>query len=298
MSTLPKSWRKIARGLAPALVIALWGSATVLSALSLREIGPMAVSFWRWAWALPLLWGVVLFSGEGRDVWPTIRLYPLQLLSVGLSGVTALYAFQNLALQHTSAFNVSLFIELTPVFIALLGMAVLKEYPALRMWLGIGLGFAGAALLTLGATSVAEAPGNAHTALGDVLALGAAVAGAVYTVYGKVMTRRISPALMLTLGATAGLLMLLPLAWQEDAFWPKSGWVWAYLIILGLGAGAFGNLWWFHELTHRPAAQLSAILFVTALVAAGLAVLILGDPLTPWLLAGGALVIIGARLVK
>ena len=33
-------------------------------------------------------------------------------------------------------------------------------------------------------------------------------------------------------------------------------------------------------------------------IVVGLAVLLLGDPLTPWLIAGGALVIIGARLVK
>ena len=293
------SWRVWLGKLTPVIVILLWGSATVLSALSLREIGPMTVSFWRWAWALPLLWGVLLASGERNAIWPTIRRYPLELLAVGLTGVTALYAFQNLALERTSAFNVSLLIELTPIFIALLGMVMLKEYPTLRVWLGIGLGFVGAILLAMSAApAAAEAPGQAHSILGDILALGAAVTGAVYTVYGKGLLKRMSPLMMLTLGATAGVLMLLPLAWREGAFWPTSGAVWAYLIVLGLGAGAFGNLWWFQELEHRPAAQLSVILFVTALVAAALAVLLLGDPLTPWLIAGGALVIVGARLVK
>jgi len=293
------SWRNWLGKLTPLAVILLWGSATVLSALSLREIGPMAVSFWRWAWALPLLWAALAFSGEMNEVWPTVRRYPLQLLAVGLSGVTALYAFQNLALERTSAFNVSLLIELTPIFIALLGMVMLKEYPTLRVWLGIGLGFGGAVLLALGAApAAAEAPGQTHSILGDILALGAAVTGAIYTVYGKGLLKRMSPLMMLTLSATAGVLMLLPLALREGDFWPASGPVWAYLIVLGLGAGAFGNPWWFRELERRPAAQLSVILFVTALVAAGLAVLLLGDPLTPWLIAGGALVIIGARLVK
>ena len=293
------SWRLWLGKLTPVVVILLWGSATVLSALSLREIGPMAVSFWRWAWALPLLWGVLLTSRERSAIWPAIRGNPLQLLAVGLTGVTALYAFQNLALKRTSAFNVSLLIELTPIFIALLGMVMLKEYPSLRMWLGIGLGFGGALLLALGATpAAAEAPGQTHSILGDILALGAAVSGAVYTVYGKGLLKRMSPLMMLTLGATAGVLMLLPLAWREGALWPSSGPVWTYLIILGLGAGAMGNLWWFRELEHRPAAQMSVILFLTALVAAGLAVLLLGDPLTPWLIAGGALIIIGARVVK
>ncbi len=286
--------------LAPVVVITMWGSATVLSALSLQEIGPMAVSFWRWAWALPLLWAVLLTSEDRKDILPTARRYPLDFLAVGLVGIAAMYVFQNLALQRTSAFNVSLFIELTPLFIALLGMAFLKEYPTLRMWAGIGLGFVGAILLTLGAAPAAQAPapGQSHSLLGDLLALGTAIAGAIYTIYGKGLLKRMSPLMMLTLGATAGTLMLLPMAWREGAFWPDSGSVWVYLIILGLGAGAFGNLWWFRELRHRPAAQLGVILFLAALVAASLAVLVLGDPLTPWLVAGGALVIVGARLVK
>ena len=284
--------------LAPIIVITLWGSATVLSALSLHEIGPMAVSFWRWALALPLLWAVLLTSEERKNIWPMLRRNPLDFLAVGLVGIASMYVFQNLALQRTSAFNVSLFIELTPLFIALLGMAFLKEFPTLRMWSGIGLGFAGAVFLTLGASPAAELPGQSHSLLGDLLALGSAIAGAVYTIYGKGLLKRMSPLMMLTLGATAGTLMLLPMAWREGAFWPESGSVWIYLSILGLGASAFGNLWWFRELRHRPAAQLGVILFLVALVAAGLAVLVLGDPLTPWLVAGGALVIVGARLVK
>ncbi len=221
----------------------------------------------------------------------------MHLLAVGLTGVTALYAFQNLALQRTSVFNVSLLIELTPVFIALLALAILREYPTLRTWLGIGLGFAGAALLAFNGLESRAVSGPTSLS-GDALALGAALAGAIYTVHGKRLTRRMAPLLMLTLSATAGVLMLLPLALWEGAFWPQSLAVWGYLMALGLGAGAFGNLWWFRALEHRQAAQLSIILFLTALVAAALAVLVLGDPLTGWLIAGGALIILGARLVK
>ena len=283
--------------LSPVLVIVFWGSATVLSALSLREIGPMAVSFWRWALALPPLWAALLLSSDRKRIAPTVRAYPWQLFAVGISGVTALYAFQNLALQRTTAFNVSLLIELTPVFIALLALIFLREYPSWRTWLGIGLGFAGASLLALNGLGDAGAWRQGSLA-GDVLALGAALTGAIYTVYGKKLLDRMSPLMMTALGASAGVITLLPLAWWEGAFWPQSGAVWGYLLMLGLGAGAFGNLWWFRELAHRQAAQLSVILFLTALVAAALAVVVLGDPLTGWLIAGGALIILGARLVK
>ncbi len=281
----------------PLLVIALWGSATVLSALSLREIGPLAVSFWRWAWALPALWTALLLSPDRSKTISTVRAYPLQILAVGLSGITLLYMAQNLALKRTTAFNVGLFIELTPVFIALLALIFLREVPSWRTWLGIGLGFTGAVLIAFNGFTPGMIPEQGSLA-GDLWALGAALTGAVYTVYGKSLLKTLSPLLMLTLGATAGVLMLLPMALWEGAFWPQSPAVWAWLIVLGLGAGAFGNLWWFRELEHRQAAQLGVILFVTALVAAGLAVVALGEPLTGWLIVGGALILLGARLVK
>ncbi len=282
----------------PVAVILLWGSATVLSALSLAEIGPMAVSFWRWFWALPALWGVLLYSPERKAILPTLRAYPAALGMVGFSGIAALYGFQNLALQRTTAFNVSLLIELTPVFIALLAWMFLREHPSWRVWMGIWLGFIGALLLSFNGVGPDARVVASGSLLGDLLALGAALAGAIYTVYGKKMLVHMSPLLMLTLGATFGVLMLLPLAIWEQAFWPQSLTVWGYLMLLGLGAGALGNLWWFHELQHRQAAQLGVILFVTALVAAALAVLILGDSVTWWLAAGGVLILLAARLVK
>ncbi len=281
----------------PVLVILLWGSATVLSALSLREIGPLAVSFWRWAWALPALWATLFFSRERGQIASTLRTFPLQLLAIGSSGITLLYMAQNLALQRTTVFNVSLFIELTPVFIALLALLVLREIPSWRTWLGIGLGFAGAALLSW--NGFASTPGVEQGSLsGDAWALGAAFAGAVYTVYGKKLLKVMSPLMMLTLSASMGVFLLLPMALWEGAFWPQSCSVWSYLLVLGLGAGALGNLWWFKALEHRQAAQLSIILFVTALVAATLAIVIFGDPLSVWLAVGGILILIGARLVK
>jgi len=283
--------------LMPITVILLWGSATVLSALSLREIGPMAVAFWRWVWALPILWAAMLFSENRMSVFSVLRSHFLSIIAVSISGIVALYGLQNLALGRTSVFNVSLLIELTPVFIALLGIPVLHEYPRLRTWIGIALGFFGAVLLGINAMPTVRIHGS-NTNTGEVLALGAALSGALYTIHGKRLMQKISPLILVTLSSTAGVLMLLPIVLWENNFFPQSLTVWSYLIVLGFGAGALGNLWWFSELKNRPAAQLSIVLFITALVAAGLAVIVLGDPLTPWLLVGGALVLVGARLAK
>lgn len=280
----------------PLVVILLWGSSTVLSALSLHEIGPMAVAFWRWVWALPILWGVLLLSPERSNIVPILRGHFVALIAISISGIAALYALQNLALAHTSAFNVSLLIELTPIFIALLGIPLLHEYPSRKTWLGIGMGFLGAVFMAFSGASSALSSGQGHI-LGDVMALAAAFSGAIYTVHGKHLMQKMSPLMLTTHSATLGVLMLLPMALWEGRFWPQSWTVWGFLATLGIGAGAIGGLWWFSELEHRPAAQLGMILFVTALVAAGLSVIALGNPLTVWLVAGGALVLLGAHQV-
>lgn len=282
------------RRLTPVIIVAFWGSAIVLTALSMRDIGPMAVAFWRWLLALPPLWGVLLWSGQGKEAARVFRSRPLPFVAIGFTGMTLLYGLQNLALRYTSAFNTSLFIELTPIFITLLAWMWLRERPDRSTWLGIFLGFSGAGMLALGgADSIQLGPASLG---GDVLAIGAALAGAIYTVYGKDLLQIATPLVMLTLGASLGVLQLLPLALLEGNFWP-TGATWLYLLTLGVGAGAFGNLGWFRILSDTAAARASIYLFATALVASVLAVVILGDPLTFWLVAGGVLVIGGVRLV-
>lgn len=279
----------------PWVVVLLWGAATTLSTLALQEIGPLAISFWRWFLALPLLWGAVLATGQFTAAIRFWRQHPWNMIVVGLSGMTLLYGLQNLALRFTTTFNASLLIELTPVFMAILGWLWLHERPQHRTWVGMLSGFVGAGFLTAGGGG--QLQWNLIAVGGDALALGAALSGAVYTVYGKRLLQETTPLVMLTVGATVGTLFLLPLVVWEHDFWPGSAQTWGYLLALGVGASAFGNLWWFNMLRSTPAAKAGLYLFAASLIAAVLAVLIIGNPLTVWLVVGGILVVGGMRLV-
>lgn len=281
------------------IVIGFWGSATVLTTLAMETIGPMATAFWRWLLALPVLWAVVFATGQNRQAWLVLRRRPGPFIFLGLTGMTLLYACQNLALRYTTALNTGLLIELTPMFILMLAVLWLRERPTRITLMGVSVGVTGAVLLAVASAGVGQegSPNGSLAFLGNVLALGAALSAAIFTVYGKHILDDASPLVVLTLAATLGTLFCLPLTLAEGHWWPGAPSTWIYLLALGLGAGAFGNLWWFQMLSETQASRSGVYLFATALLAAALAVIVLDEPLTVWLLLGAILILFGVRLV-
>jgi drug/metabolite transporter (DMT)-like permease len=89
-------------------------------------------------------------------------------------------------------------------------------------------------------------------------------------------------------GGPAGLAALLRL--------PAPAWI--ALLLLGLGAGALGNLWWLRILAATTAARASMALFLIPVVSTAVAVLALGEPLTLLVVVGAALVLAGVALVE
>lgn len=287
------------RQIMPLVVVGLWGSAIFVAVLAMRDIGPLATAFWRWLLALAPLWAVLLVSGRGRETWATFRRRPYTYLFLGLNGIVLLYACQNVALRYTTVFNTTFLINLSPIFIVLLAVLWLHERPRRVALAGIGVGVAGAILLSGG--SFADLRLSLSSLGGDALAAGSAIAAAVYTVYGKRVASaavKVTPLTVLTLVVSVGVVGLLPLALHEGDFWPHQPLTWLCLLILGLGAGALGNTWWLHMLTTTPAAHMGMYLYATALVGSALAVLVLGEPLTVWIVLGGALILAGVWLVQ
>ncbi len=293
---LPHSAILRLRQVMPLLVVALWGSAVYLVALAMRDVGPMAAALWRWLLALVPLWGVVLAAGKGAAAWESLRRHPWDYVILGIFGFTLLYGTQNLALNYTTLFNTSFLINLTPIFVVVLAVIWLRERPRWSVIAGIGLGLMGAVALSGGQLS--EVRVTSQTWRGDLLAATSALSAAVYIVYSKRMLAFTPPLVLLALGVTCGVVSLAPLVAIEGDFWPQQPLTWISLLLLGLGAGALGNLWWQDMLSTTPASRVGLYLYGTALVGALLAVLVVGEPLTIWIALGGALILAGVWLVQ
>ena len=196
----------------------------------------------------------------------------------------------HLALETTSVANATLLVNLAPVFVGLVAWLVFRERPTRRFVLGAGLALAGAALLSLGATSSA-AGGNLA---GDLIAVaGAGFYGGYLVVIKRLREVYPSARIMLwsTLSAAAILLPLAVLAGEPLLQVTLAGWL--AVVALALVGHLMGQGLVAHAMAWLPVGYSSLVLLVQPLVAAIAAWAIFGEALAMLQAAGAGLVLVG-----
>lgn len=276
-------------------VCVLWGSSFALTKVALSELGPMAIACGRWALAAIAFALYLPLMGLWPQVQRALREEGKALAFLAFVGIAFFYALQNWGLRFSTAVNVGWVINLTSIFIAILGVWWLGERLDRVAAAGIVIAFVGVSLVSLQGRGVVV--GSASW-LGDGLTALAALCAAVYSVYGKRIVARHAPPVVTGTTAALGALFLLPMALWEGIRWPLSPFVVGALILLGLGSGALANLWWWRVLARSDAARAGLFLFFIPIVSTALGVIGLGEPFT-WPMAGGAaLVLIGTALAQ
>jgi len=292
--------------------VTLWGASFPLTKVAIAEIGPTSLAFLRWAIsALMLLAWLAAGAARGArrvlGITPATNAAPqtslallvkehgLTIAWVALTGVTLFYYLENMAMRYTTATNASVLSNFTSVFIVLISAFLLRERLAVLEWLAMGLAFVGAVLVSVGASRISL---GGESLRGDVLMVAAGFFGAIYSIGGKRLSERHDPLAVTTLVAAIGALFLLPLALLEGLHFDLSPRVWAYVLVLGVGAGALANLWWMVILRHTRASRAAVALLLIPVVSAALAVTLLREPLTPTIILGALLVLGGVVVVQ
>lgn len=272
-----------------------WGFQQVLAKATLTELPPVFQSAVRAVGATLLLivwcrWrGVALFVKDGT-LWPGL-----------LAG--SLFSFEfaciYLALSHTGASRVTVFLYTSPFWVAaLLPLFVKSERLNRLQWLGLSCAFA-AVVFALWDSLQKAGAGR----LGDVLALLAGASWGLTTVtirataLAKVGAERL---LFYQIGCSAMTLPLVSLVLGES--WPAlsalSAFAW-FSLFLQTVVGAFASyLLWMWLLMRYPAAKMSVFVFLTPVFALLFASLWLGEPVTVNLAIAIGLVGLGLVLVN
>jgi drug/metabolite transporter (DMT)-like permease len=275
--------------------VALWGASFPLTKVALEGLGPLAIAFVRWTISTLALVGWLAVARRlplaGRFVHREYR----TIWWVALTGITLFYALENFALRFTSATNAGILANLTSVFIALLAAVWLHERVGRRGWLAMGVAFLGAVLVSQGSGHLTF---SSMGLAGDLMMLVATFFGALYSIGGKGLTERYPSDVVTTSVAAAGALFLMPLALWEGLTLALPAEVWVALIVLGLGSGALANLFWLHILSYMPASRAGIILFLVPVTSTLLAVVLLHEPFTAAMLAGGALVLAAVAVMQ
>ena len=273
----------------------LWAGNIVLGRAASVSLPPVGLSFWRWAVAFAIFLPFVL--PLVRKQWPVLRREWRLLAILGLLGVAVFHTFLYIAVNTTTALNVSLLYAAPPALVPLLARVVLSDRIGTRQAAGIVLSSLGIAIV------VTRADWDALRALqfttGDLWMIAAVIGWSLYSVLVNRRPADLHPNAMLAGMMGCGLLMILPFYLWEDLTartmpldW-NTPWIVGYVAIF---ASIIAYLCYNRgiELVGPSRAALTA--HMLPVFAAILAVIFLGETLHLYHLAGAVAVVIGIVL--
>uniref|UniRef100_D5X5L2 EamA domain-containing protein n=1 Tax=Thiomonas intermedia (strain K12) TaxID=75379 RepID=D5X5L2_THIK1 len=188
-----------------------WAGNAVVGRLMVGQIPPMALSFYRWLFALLLALLIV-----GPDLWrnrAVLRSKWKSLAVMGILGVGSYNSLQYVALETTTPLNVSLITSSAPVFILLIGGAFYKQAVGRAQWIGAMLSIAGVALVV--AKGDLAHLTALHFAPGDLIMLVAVFLWAIYTWELRQRPLGLAPMTSLAAQMIWGVLSILPFMLAE-----------------------------------------------------------------------------------
>ena len=272
------------------LATATWSVNVVVVKVALHDSGPLFYAAVRFLLGGVGLW-IVALRLEGPVRLPRGRDLALLLTAAAL-GTAINQASFTAALALNSADFVALIQAATPLLVAGWLATVSRERFRRRVWLGLGLGLAGLAL-------VVDTGGGARvTWLGTLVALAMPVSWAAYLLVLPPLLRRYRPLTLSALVTVLGALMLLPFgAAQAVASPPRLTLGWWGLLAYSSLAAVVATTWLFLLALERLGpARTSAYSYLQPFLAVMAAAIMIGEPVLPLQLLGGAVMLVGVAL--
>ena len=260
--------RPAVRGHALALVtVVVWAVTFVSTKVLLVHLAPIEILFFRFVIgfvALALLRPRILHvRGFKEERW---------FMLAGATGVTVYYLLENIALTFTTASIVGVVVAAAPLFTGVASAVVLKERLRAPFFVGFAVAMAGVCLVSFagGASGGLVAEGG----LGQAGLIGVALAW--------------------------GLAFMLPalplLGFSPDWGSLAAPEMWGNLVFLGLGASALCFVTWNMAVKELGPVKTSLYIYLVPALTVLASAAVLGDPLTPPVVAGVLLTIAGLFL--
>ncbi|MBL0161512.1 MAG: EamA family transporter [Bryobacterales bacterium] len=266
-----------------------WSINYVVAKIALRSFPALLIGPLRAATAAALLLPIFfLRPSDLGEKWQRREVIELALL--GVFGITLNQVFFVVGMSSTSVAHAALVIATTPLQVLMLAALRGQERVTVRKLAGLAVAIAGIAVLNLGR----ETRGASFT--GDFFVFLASFCFSLYTVFGKEVTSRHSiitvNAFGYLAGALAGAPLLIQQSWGFDfgAVAASGWWALAYMAIL---SSILCYMIFYYALNHMTATRLAAFSYVQPVIASLAGLLILREPITLPIAAGGLLVLSG-----
>ena len=262
----------------------IWGIPYLLIRIAVADVSPVFVAFARTCIGALLLLPIAVMRGEVR---PALRHWR-PLLAFTLVEISAPWWLLGYAETHINSSTAGLLIATVPALTA--GLLALSGREALdgRRALGLAIGLGG--VVALVGLDIDVSNGWAITAaLATALgyALGAIIIGGPLSGVPPLGVIAVS----LTVAATLYVPFVIPV-WPSHITAAAAG----SIVTLGVVCTALAFLFFFSLIKEAGATRATVITYLNPVVALFLGVLLLNEPLTPGMLVGFALVLLGSFL--
>lgn len=200
----------------------------------------------------------------------------------------------NESLLRAPATSATLMANNAPLWVGLASMFIFKERLTRYYWIGLALAMSGMVVVAGGDLQL-----NPADMQGIILALGASICYAGYLLSTRQARHSMNTVTFMVWSLAIASLVILPFAIGLEApLWGFDLSTWILIIVLGLFAQTIGWLAINYALGHLPASITSVTLLGQVIIAAMLAVPLLGEPIRGSQIIGGVLIISGIILVN
>lgn len=264
------------------------GLAPIGLRLGLDDLGPQAIAFWRFAFALPVLFLLVIVFLRRMPSRPN----PFVLIA-GVCFALDM-GLWHWSLTFTTVANATFLVNLGNVCVGLTAWVFLKVRPGWTWGWAALIAVTGAAALSLGGNIAGQADLR-----GDLLAIGAAIMVSGYMVASKLARQTlggVETIFWLTLVEVL-VAALLVLSFGEP-FLPADLSGFAAPLFLALAVHIAGQGLIVTGLGHTPAAIAGLLLLVQPVVAAAISWQLFDEPLAPLQAGGGVLILVGILIAQ
>ncbi len=270
----------------------LWGTVAIVVKVLVKTVDPSLIAFSRLLMGGVMISTIVVVRGM-----PVRETFNLRLVAIGGFGMAFNYLLYTIGLQYTLASAASMVVQSEVIFLVVLSVLLLNERFGARRILGMILALSGVVIISWNGRDIVGLLGSDYL-MGNVIVFFAGFFWAIYAYSQKRLSSEsgtlvsLSPILMISS------LVLLPLAipsWESVLdFGP-----WQIIALLYLGFICTGVSYIFlaEGLKRLPASIAGVLTTVMPITAVILANVLLREILTPYIIVGAFLDILGILLV-
>lgn len=277
--------------------VTVWGASFVATKISLQYVAPSILVWLRFTMGVIILGLAVVLNKQfslpkGRD-WGYFAI-------LGFLGITFHQWLQSTGLLTAQATTTAWIITSTPIFIALLGLFILKEGLVWYQVAGIILATFGVLLVVTKGNLLSLTAGKFGTT-GDFLVMISAINWAVFSTLSRPGLKKHPSTLMMFYVMSFGwvftsILFLANSGIRQITSIPWNGWI--AIAFLGVFCSGIAYIFWYDALKVLPVAQTGAFLYLEPMITVIVAALILREAILLATLLGGITILIGVWLVN